>query len=325
MAAALISPIASGAIFGGALSLSGVASPRIIIEQLRLNDFHMLLAFMSASACSALVVAASNASGHARLGHRKDSTYGWLARYEGNIIGGALQGMSMALMGACPGTVLVQAAAGVGRGWLAILGGVVGGTAFVRWKESAKGVESPGLQHTVMDKTGLSTSTAVLGYEIMMLAFILAASTMAPRSQGGLDPVLGGVLIGLAQCSSVLLSRKTLGVSSAYEDAGRWFWSLARGTTRPGWSNIIFAAGVIAGTKIALHYIPAASVLMSSDTDVSPLAAFFGGVAMIFGGRLAGGCTSGHGISGMATLSLSSFITVVSMFSAGIATALALR
>jgi uncharacterized membrane protein YedE/YeeE len=324
MAATLIPPIASGAIFGGALSLSGVASPRIIIEQFRLNDFHMVLAFMSASACSAIVVAVSNASGYARLGHRKDSTYGWLGRYEGNILGGALQGMSMALMGACPGTVLVQAAAGVGRGWLAILGGIVGGAVFVRWKESHEGVESPGVQHTVMDKAGVSDSTAVLCYEIMMLALIMAAGTMAPRSQGFLDPVRGGILIGLAQCSSVLLSRKTIGVSSAYEDVGKWFWSLARGTNRPGLTNITFAAGVMAGTKVTLHYVPAVQALMSSDIDVSALAAVTGGFAMIFGGRLAGGCTSGHGISGMATLSISSFVTVVSMFAAGIATALIL-
>ena len=42
---------------------------------------------------------------------------------------------------------------------------------------------------------------------------------------------------------------------------------------------------------------------------------------MIFGARLAGGCTSGHGISGMSTFSISSIITVMAMLSGGILTA----
>lgn len=39
---------------------------------------------------------------------------------------------------------------------------------------------------------------------------------------------------------------------------------------------------------------------------------------MIFGSRLAGGCTSGHGISGMSQLSISSVISVAAMFAGGI-------
>lgn len=42
---------------------------------------------------------------------------------------------------------------------------------------------------------------------------------------------------------------------------------------------------------------------------------------MAFGARLAGGCTSGHGISGTMQLALSSWIMVVALFVGGIATA----
>ena len=51
---------------------------------------------------------------------------------------------------------------------------------------------------------------------------------------------------------------------------------------------------------------------------------FMGGVLMAFGARLAGGCTSGHGISGTLQLNAGSWLTVVCMFSAGIATAMLL-
>lgn len=47
-------------------------------------------------------------------------------------------------------------------------------------------------------------------------------------------------------------------------------------------------------------------------------AAFVGGLLLLFGARLAGGCTSGHMISGMSQLALSSFIFGVCTFGAGI-------
>ncbi len=51
---------------------------------------------------------------------------------------------------------------------------------------------------------------------------------------------------------------------------------------------------------------------------------FAGGVLMAFGARLAGGCTSGHGISGTLQLNAGSWLTVVCMFIGGIATAMLL-
>lgn len=51
-------------------------------------------------------------------------------------------------------------------------------------------------------------------------------------------------------------------------------------------------------------------------------AAFGGGVLLIIGARLAGGCTSGHGISGSLQLAVSSWTFFASFFVAGIVTAL---
>jgi len=51
---------------------------------------------------------------------------------------------------------------------------------------------------------------------------------------------------------------------------------------------------------------------------------FVGGVFMAFGARLAGGCTSGHGISGTLQLNAGSWLTVACMFLGGIGTAMLL-
>lgn len=50
-------------------------------------------------------------------------------------------------------------------------------------------------------------------------------------------------------------------------------------------------------------------------------AAFLGGVIIMFGARLAGGCTSGHGISGSLQLALSSWVFFLTLFASGLATA----
>jgi hypothetical protein len=52
--------------------------------------------------------------------------------------------------------------------------------------------------------------------------------------------------------------------------------------------------------------------------------AFLGGVAVLFGARVADGCTSGHSLSGGLQLAVSSWIFTVSMFAAGIAAAFAI-
>jgi uncharacterized membrane protein YedE/YeeE len=51
------------------------------------------------------------------------------------------------------------------------------------------------------------------------------------------------------------------------------------------------------------------------------LAALAGGVFMAFGARMAGGCTSGHGISGAAQLNVASWIALICFFIGGAAVA----
>jgi uncharacterized membrane protein YedE/YeeE len=47
---------------------------------------------------------------------------------------------------------------------------------------------------------------------------------------------------------------------------------------------------------------------------------FVGGVLMAFGARLAGGCTSGHGLSGTLQLNISSWVAVICFFLGGLIT-----
>jgi uncharacterized membrane protein YedE/YeeE len=51
---------------------------------------------------------------------------------------------------------------------------------------------------------------------------------------------------------------------------------------------------------------------------------FLGGGLMAFGARMAGGCTSGHGISGAMQLSVGSWVALLGFFVGGVATAMLL-
>ncbi|KEF60896.1 uncharacterized protein A1O9_02460 [Exophiala aquamarina CBS 119918] len=317
---------ASGMIFGSAITASGVYSPSVIQSQMSLTNFHMLKSFLAASACSALIVVGVNRSGYAKLTARPDSSYGWFGRYDANIVGGMLLGVGMALTGACPGTVLAQLALGVGSARSVAAGCVLGGVAFVKlggqMKRTTQSTAAPRdgarqKKQTVQEQTGLSTASTILIYETLCLLMIAAATYLAPhtRQRHWLNPIAGGLLIGIAQATSVLFTRKTLGASSAYADVGAYFWSLIDRTSGPGMSNIVFASGVVAGAKLISQYIPAVS---ETSPPMGVTAAVVGGFVMVFGARMAGGCTSGHGISGMATMGLSSFVTIASLFAGGI-------
>jgi uncharacterized membrane protein YedE/YeeE len=52
--------------------------------------------------------------------------------------------------------------------------------------------------------------------------------------------------------------------------------------------------------------------------------AFVGGAIIMYGARMAGGCTSGHGISGSLQLAVSSWVFFLTLFAFGLATALVL-
>ena len=80
------------------------------------------------------------------------------------------------------------------------------------------------------------------------------------------------------------------------------------------WWQVIFVGAAVAGA-----YLSAMSTdSLGRSPGVAPWEAFLGGSLMLFGARMAGGCTSGHGISGLSALSLFSLVSVGAMFAAGI-------
>lgn len=315
----------SGAAFGAALVAAGVYQPGVIISQFKFEDWHMMQVFMAATASSAVIYKIAEKLGYIKLAPRSPQPLGLFSKYDGNIIGGFLLGAGMALSGSCPGTVLAQVGAGLQTGYRTLNGALLGGllwTGLVNKLVKAR-KEEKGLQCepcTLDQSAHISKGATLFIFEAVCLAVV--ASTVI-LSKGAYDWTLfsagSGLLVGLAQLFSLLSRRCMVGVSTSYEEAGNYFWWLVKGAdakSRPkGYQNLIFASGVVAGAWGLVTYLPqfALPTLYEAPAHLATL----GGVVMVLGARLAGGCTSGHGISGLSLLSTSSLITIGTAFATG--------
>lgn len=167
-------------------------------------------------------------------------------------------------------------------------------------------------------------------------------------SQKAWSPYAAGIVIGLLQIPAFLLIETALGASSSYVTIGGLIASwldpsvvkidyVAKHVAATGknWWQVALVIGVAVGAFISMSMsgakrAPISPIWRNALGSASPAkryaVAFAGGFLMLVGARIADGCTSGHGLSGMAQLSVGSTVAVAAMFAGGIATAmLALR
>jgi len=83
-----------------------------------------------------------------------------------------------------------------------------------------------------------------------------------------------------------------------------------------------FLSSCLSG-RFSLQWVPGFwSETIGTSGFTRWLLALTGGVVMGFGARWAGGCTSGHGISGTLQLAVSSWLAALCFFAGGIASAM---
>ncbi|KAF5069115.1 hypothetical protein DSECCO2_235830 [anaerobic digester metagenome] len=158
------------------------------------------------------------------------------------------------------------------------------------------------------------------------------------------SPYLAGTGIGLLVCLTLLLSDRPLGASTAFAKLGGMIAGLIshervesmeyfeRVTPAVDWQFLILPGAVIGGLIAALlsgtfapEFVPSFWAARFGENGVLRFAsALVGGLLLGFGARWAGGCTSGHGISGNLQLSIASMLASAGFFIGGILVALAL-
>jgi uncharacterized membrane protein YedE/YeeE len=156
------------------------------------------------------------------------------------------------------------------------------------------------------------------------------------------SPYVAGVGMGILSWFAFLFSDRTIGCSTPFARASGMIERLLRGDKvlqrpyfekyRPqiGWDSML-VVGVLIGALVSallsgsfrLTWVPDLWQQTFGDTPtIRLIVAFVGGILMGIGSRWAGGCTSGHGISGTLQLAVSSWLSVICFFAGGIATAM---
>jgi uncharacterized protein len=155
------------------------------------------------------------------------------------------------------------------------------------------------------------------------------------------SPYASGIGIGVLSWIAFLLMGNGLGASSSFVKTGGMiekvfskkkveqmsYYQKISPRINSGW---MLVAGIIAGSFLSAKFsgdfhltaIPMLwEEMFGNNSLIRIIVAFIGGMILIIGARWAGGCTSGHGITGTLQLAVSSWMAVIAFFVGGIITA----
>lgn len=256
-----------------------------------------------------------------------------------NILGGLIFGLGMAILGYCPGTLPISLGQGALDALIGIVGGLLGGLCYTLLYEHIAPLRGESLGSiSVYSLTGQKPFlfyllTLIFGGGLMYVAFLLH------KKGGGKNYrwLITGISFAIINSIMILpgVFDRTIGASTVYPYAADLIFAQTDGPyfekiTPSGSFQIIFLAGAfLAGLLPALFRRDFRLKMVHErwekyKGDSVPrriIWAFVGGFLLIFGARYAGGCASGHILSGVMQMGVGSLLfsifTFASFFAAG--------
>lgn len=317
--------IVLGFLFGAALQYAKLNRYNVISGMATLENYAVAKAIATAIGVGVIIIAIEIGFGFASY-HIKPILLGGIA------IGGVIFGVGMAILGYCPGTLPVSLGEGSVDALVGIIGGLVGGFVYTVILPSIQNILGPDLGTVSLftllgdHKIIFYALDFILGAAFIAIAFWLNKLENAPD----LKWLYSG--IGLALLNAVVFltvgTNRIIGASTAYP----YIADLAAGSTQnsyftkiqaPGQWEVLFLTGAfLSGLVISLFRKEFKITLIHSNWEkykgnsVSKrlIWSFFGGFILIIGARMAGGCTSGHVLSGGMQLAASSLLFAVFVF-----------
>ena len=129
-----------------------------------------------------------------------------------------------------------------------------------------------------------------------------------------LTALFGGILIGLASSALLIFSGRVAGISGMIEGF------FGGHPEERGWRGA-FLLGLVLGGGLLKIIFPEAYETVS----FSPLRFILAGILVGYGARASGGCTSGHGVCGLALMSPRSLVATTLFLLTGFVTVWALH
>jgi len=314
-----------GFLFGASLQLAKLNRFNTISGLAVFKNFAVAKAIAVAIGVGAILINIEIGSGMASY-HLKPLIIG------GIMLGGILFGAGMAILGYCPGTLPVSLGEGSLDALIGILGGITGGLVYTLVLPSIRGILGPDLG-TISLHT-LTGAQPILFYILLFLigGIFIGISFWIHKKENSKDLrwLYAGIALALLNAIVFLtaVSNRPIGASTTYPYLG----DMLTGTTGndyfakikgPGSWELMFLGGAfLSGLVLSLIRKDFKLVLVHENWKTYKgessfnriFWAFAGGFILIFGARMAGGCTSGHVISGGMQLSVSSLTFAVFVF-----------
>ncbi|KAI9138796.1 hypothetical protein BKA69DRAFT_1089340 [Paraphysoderma sedebokerense] len=301
-----------GMMFGFALEKGRVFEPKVIQDQMKFKDFTMMKMFLSAVATSQIVFTFLSYSRPAvvrqlQLNYRSTKPFRQVAA------GGFMLGLGMSLAGACPGTLAAQLGTFVKSAPYAMVGAFIGAFLFVLVEKrlpgsiANQGEKKSGEAAFLNDAVKSSFGVVSFVMASAMIIFVVGLEYIFPSKSEPLSeltvwskafpPYIAGILIGSLQLPASMIMSGAIGSSTCYMVITHSFVENMLPSTLSGfiitpikkWWQVIYLSSAILGAYLSASL--SGSLGHASAVENKALAVV-GGVLLVFGSRVAGGCTS---------------------------------
>ncbi len=314
-----------GGLFGLIIQYAGLNRYDVISGQSGLKDNTVIKTILMAIGVGAILLSVIIGLGWASF-HVKPFVLGGVA------LGGLIFGSGMALLGYCPGTLPISAGEGSLDAWIGIAGGLLGGWVYTLLVPHLQWLRGPdfgkiSLHSMVGDIPEVYYAVAAA----IGVFFILLAVTLNKRDNtSDRKWWIAGILLAVLNAIVFLhgMANRPIGASTSYPYLADWLG----GTTdnayfdkiqKPGhWEMIFLFGAMLAAFVVAVLRKRFRLRLIHSRWEKYKgnrpgkriFWAFAGGFILIFGARTAGGCTSGHILSGGMQLAAGSLVFTLFVF-----------
>lgn len=318
-----------GMVFGFLISYAGLNKYNTIAGLSVLKDFTVAKTIMLVLGVGGVLLMFEMMSG-AALFHIKP------LYLTGTAIGGLIFGIGMSILGYCPGTLPISLGQGSLDALWGIIGGIAGGITYT--------LLYPDLIPILGTNLGQLSLYTILGSEFSVLYIIIALTISVAMTVGAfmlhrLD-IKNGITskkwivtgIGLALLNTILFYQgwqdKPLGASSSYPFIGDSILQITNNSYYPtlissgSWQVWFLFGAMLAGFIYAMStnsfgykMVHKRWVYYKGNSRSKRIFwAIIGGFILIFGARMADGCTSGHIISGGMQFAISSYLFAIFTF-----------
>ncbi len=313
-----------GFIFGGIIQYANLNKFNVISGLARLEDFAVLKAIAIAVGLGIVLLNIEIGMGLSTY-HIKPFMVG------GILLGGLIFGAGMAILGYCPGTLPISLGQGSLDALIGIIGGLLGGLVYTLILPSISGVLGPDLGAiSVNSLLGTNITFYIVSVVFAVIFVAIAFWLHKIEKANNFKWLYAGIALGVLNSIMILVPvfNRPIGASTSFPYVADFMVGLSQNEyfikieTPGNWEMIFLAGAFLAGLiisiikkefKIKLIYSSWKKFKGNSSTK-RVVWAFVGGFVLIIGARMAGGCTSGHILSGGMQLGISSLVFTIFTF-----------